>query len=108
MSISNKTYDWLKWFALLAIPALATLVITVGKVWGLPYSEQIAATITAIGMFMGAVIRISTTKYNASDDGVDGDLIIDNATGNVYISASKLPSEMAEKSKVTLKTIAHQ
>ena len=63
MHISNKTYDTLKWIALVVIPASATLVLTVGKIWGLPYYDNIGATISAIGLFIAAIIGVSSKDF---------------------------------------------
>src|SRR5574344_184244 len=46
MNMTNKTYDILKYIALIVLPAVATLVISITGIWGLPYGEPIAATIT--------------------------------------------------------------
>ena len=64
MKINNKVYDILKWIAMLFLPALALLVTTVFKIWGIPYGEQISATIVAINAFLGAIIGISNIGYN--------------------------------------------
>ena len=53
MRISNETYDGIKWVALNLIPALEVLILTVGKIWELPYYTEIGATIAAIGVFIG-------------------------------------------------------
>jgi hypothetical protein len=63
--MKNKTYDVLKYIALIVLPALATLYLTIATIWGLPYGEAIAATITAVDTFLGAVLKISTDKYNS-------------------------------------------
>lgn len=63
MKLSNKTYDVLKWVALVVIPASATLVLTVGKIWGLPYYDNIGATISAVGLFIAAIIGVSSRDY---------------------------------------------
>ena len=65
MQMNNKTYDLLKYIALYVLPALATLVLTLGNIWGLPYTEAIAGTITAIDTFLGAILGISSNKYQA-------------------------------------------
>ena len=39
--MSNKVYDILKWIALIALPALATLYFAISQIWGLPYGEQV-------------------------------------------------------------------
>ena len=63
MKLSNKTYDILKWVALVVIPASATLVLTVGKIWELPYYDNIGATISAVGLFIAAIIGVSSRDF---------------------------------------------
>ena len=62
--MANRTYDVLKNIALIVLPALATLVLTICKIWGFSYGDEIAATITAIDVFLGALLQISTAQYN--------------------------------------------
>lgn len=66
MKMNNKTYDILKDIALYVMPALATLVLALGNIWGIPKAEAIAATITALDTFLGAVLKISSVKYSLS------------------------------------------
>ena len=61
--LTNDTYDKLKWVATQLIPALNVLVLAVGKIWDLPYYVQIAGTISAIGVFIGAIIYRSSKAY---------------------------------------------
>lgn len=63
MKLSNKQYDTIKWIAVVAIPAAATLILTVGKIWGLPYYDNIAATFTACGLFIAALLGVSSAAY---------------------------------------------
>ena len=46
--MNNKVYDILKWVAMIVLPAIGTLYLTLSGIWGLPYGEQIAGSITAI------------------------------------------------------------
>lgn len=64
MKLNNKAYDVLKWVALLVLPALATLIATIFKIWNIPYGVEISATIMAIDTFLGAILGISTYNYN--------------------------------------------
>lgn len=64
MKISNKTYDILKWIAQYFLPALGTLYFTLATIWGLPYGEQIVGTISAVDIFLGVLLGISTKQYN--------------------------------------------
>lgn len=66
LKLSDKTYDVLKWVALLFLPAIGTLYFTLSGIWGLPYGEQIVGTITAIDTFLGAIIGITSTSYSKS------------------------------------------
>lgn len=66
--MSNRCYDWLKNVALIILPALATLWLTIAKIWGLPYGEEIAATITAVDVFLGAILKISSTFYTQKQE----------------------------------------
>ena len=61
---NEKTYDILKYIALVVLPAIATLYFALASIWNLPYGEQIVGTITAIDTFLGALLQISSNKYN--------------------------------------------
>lgn len=64
--MSNKVYDVLKYIAQIVLPAVATLYFALAQIWGLPYGEQIVGTIAAVDAFLGAILRITTIKYEAS------------------------------------------
>lgn len=64
----NRIYDLLKWIALIALPAIATLWYTLGKIWGFPYLAEIGATIVAIDTFLGALLGISKLQYDSKQD----------------------------------------
>lgn len=68
MTMSNKTYDLLKWVAQLLLPGLGTLYFALATIWGLPYGEQIVGTITAIDAFLGMLLGISVKAYNKTTD----------------------------------------
>ena len=63
MKMSNYTYDLLKRICLYVLPALATLVIAIGQIWGLEKAPLIGATITAIDTFLGSCLGISSINY---------------------------------------------
>lgn len=73
MKINDKTYDILSWIAKYVLPALATLTITLFKIW-MPTSEigtMIGATIMALDVFLNTLLGISTVNYykdNASTE----------------------------------------
>lgn len=67
--MNNNTYDILKRVALIVIPALATLVNAVGIVWGIPHTNEVTATITAFGVFLGSALGISSKNYEPETHG---------------------------------------
>lgn len=60
---NSKWYDFLKYFALIFIPAVVVLLNTIGEIWHLNNIPQITATIAAVGVFLGALLQISSIKY---------------------------------------------
>ena len=64
--MKNEIYDFLKKIALVVLPALATLIITIFQIWDIPYGERIGATITAIDTALGIILGISNYNYNRS------------------------------------------
>lgn len=66
MQFSDKAYDTIKWIAQLVLPAAGTLYFALSQIWGFPYGEEIVGTITAVDVFLGALIGISTVQYNKS------------------------------------------
>nr|DAI76741.1 MAG TPA: holin [Caudoviricetes sp.] len=63
MKLKDKTYDILSWVGKIVLPALAVLYTTLGNTWGLPYVEQIPATIMAVDVFLNALLGISSNAY---------------------------------------------
>ena len=63
--LSNRTYDILKWVALVFLPALGTLYFALAGIWNFPYGEQIVGTITAIDTFLGGLLGVSSMKYDS-------------------------------------------
>lgn len=60
--LPDKVYDVLKWLALLAIPALAVFVNTVGPVWGMPCVDEVVTTLNAAAALVGVLIGASELK----------------------------------------------
>lgn len=68
MKLSNKAYDVLKFIAQIVLPALGTLYFALSKIWGLPFGEEIVGTITAVDVFLGALLGISTERYKREQE----------------------------------------
>lgn len=64
MKLTNKAYDILKWIAQILLPAVATLYFALSKIWGLPNPTEVVGTISAVDIFLGTLLGISTAQYN--------------------------------------------
>lgn len=64
--IFNDTwYSWLKWISIVALPALSTFIVVLGKIWNWgDIAPMVAQTITAVAVLLGALLGISTIQYN--------------------------------------------
>jgi uncharacterized membrane protein len=82
--ISNKMYDRLRWLAQLALPAAAALYFALAEIWNLPKPTEVVGTITAVTVFIGAIIGLNAALYNAQK--------VNDATDYAFSTAS-LPSD---------------
>lgn len=62
--MNNKTYDRLKFIALIALPAVATFWSVVAPLWGIPYVDVTVTTLLAVDTLLGALLGISSAQYN--------------------------------------------
>lgn len=70
MNMSDRTYDTLKIIAQIILPALGTLYFALAGIWELPYGEQIVGTITAVDTFLGALLKISSDRWEKEQEHV--------------------------------------
>lgn len=97
--MSNKTYDAIKYVALIIIPALATFVSAIGIVWGLPYTNEVTMTITAFGVFLGAVLGVSSSNYEPE---THGNLVV-TKHNDVYADFASEPTNLKDGDTLVLK-----
>lgn len=97
--MNNQTYDILKRVALIVIPALATFVNAVGIVWGVPHTNEVTATITALGVFIGAALGISSNNYTPE---THGNLVV-TKHDDVYADFAAEPANLKDGDTIVLK-----
>lgn len=97
--MNDKTYDILKRVALIVVPALATFVNAVGIVWEVPYTNEVTATITAFGVFLGAAIGVSSKNYEPD---THGNLVV-TKHDEVYADFTAEPSNLKDGDTIILK-----
>ena len=97
--MNNQIYDILKRGALIVIPALATFVNAIGIVWGVPHTNEITATITAFGVFLGAALGISSKNYEPE---THGNLVV-TKHDEVYADFANAPTDLKDGDTIVLK-----
>ena len=71
--MSNKTYDVLKWIAMIGLPALITFYGIVGATCHIPYTDAVLTIAGAFDAMMGTMLGISS---KALIPGVDATLAL--------------------------------
>lgn len=62
--MSNKIYNFLKYTALIALPALNVFWLAISAIWGLILQNEISLTISAVNALLGGLLGISSYNYN--------------------------------------------
>lgn len=68
MQMSDKTYDNMKWIVWAVLPALATLIGSLGVTLGWANTDIYVTIITAITAFLGTVTGVSNRNYNKEEN----------------------------------------
>lgn len=71
--MNEKLYQILAIIGRLVLPALGTLYFALAKIWGLPLGEEIVGTISAITIFINAILKLDYDKWEAAIDMEDDD-----------------------------------
>lgn len=72
MKFSNETYNVIKWFVSVVLPACGVLVGSLGKAYNWDGTDLAVTTIAAVTTFLGSVMLYSTAQYNKNGDDDDG------------------------------------
>lgn len=66
MKLNDKVYKIFKWALIIFVPALITLIGTLGQIYNFN-TEIIVLTISAIATFLGAITGISNYNYKKEE-----------------------------------------
>ena len=61
--LGNVSYDVAKDAVTIYIPALGVFYAAVAAIWGLPFSVEVVGTVAAVEVFLGAVLKVSSNRY---------------------------------------------
>lgn len=76
--MNEKLYTFLKWVALVALPALAALILGIGVVLNWDGAKEVAAVVTLVDTFLGALLGKSSSNFAKNNPGPTpfGDLVV--------------------------------
>lgn len=103
---SNSTYNFLKKFVQIILPAASALYFGLAQIWGLPAAEEVVGTIAIGTTFLGVCLGISTSTYEKSDAAYDGSLVVtEPETGpkNYLLELHSDPQDLEQKDSVRFK-----
>ena len=67
--LTPSLYTWCKWLCVIVLPALASLIVGLSRIWNFEaLGSNIAATITLIATFLGTILCISNYNFYKKDD----------------------------------------
>lgn len=109
--LPSKLYNILKFVATIVLPALATLVITLGNTWDLSHTAEVATSITGINVFLGTILGLSTRAYNNSEAKFDGAIVTNVTEEGTKVFSLELntpPDEIDNMDSILFKVVGPQ
>ena len=79
--MSDKIYDILKNWVLPLLTGGATFIITLGELWHIPYSKEIAGTMTAVATLISFILTNASKVFFADKEIVQTS--VDKNVGNL-------------------------
>lgn len=104
--LNNSAYNFLKFVALVALPAVGSLYFGLAGIWDLPKANEVVGTITLIDTFLGVVLNFAAKSYNNSDAKFDGAIHVVEDTEKKKSFLLQLkgdPEKLDEKQEVLFK-----
>lgn len=69
LTLKDKTYSYLKFIALVVMPAMALLYLVLAGVWNLLQPEIVVATILVANLLLGVLLGMSSRQYQTATQG---------------------------------------
>lgn len=104
----NSAYDIAKDATTIWLPALATLYAAVAAILNLPYSVEVVGVIAAIVVFLGTVLKISSTRYNSLPIVYNGELKVnmtDPMKENYSLQIDEPWDQLAKQDEIRIKVV---
>lgn len=105
--LTDKAYNVLKHVAAVGLPAVSTLYFALAQIWHFPNTDEVMATISAVNVFLGAVVGVSNFQYKNSDTKYAGEIQISETPEKktFALSVNGQPEDLEQMSEATFKIV---
>lgn len=107
LMLSDGFYAFGKKLVQLVIPAVSSLYFALASIWHLPAAGQVVGTLAVLATFLGTLLHISSTQYDASGAKYDGNLVVTpdpQGEGKTFsFELNDHPSALVDKKEVSFK-----
>lgn len=104
--LTQSTYDFMKRFVQVILPAFSSLYFGLSQMYNLPGGEEVVGSCALLATFLGTVIGISSKRYNESGAANDGELVVTEDGGGAsgfLLSLDGDPELLADKSRISFR-----
>lgn len=107
--ITGRLYDFLKFLALIFLPAVATLYFALSSVWHFPDAQNVVGSIVAFDTFLGAILGVSASNFKNSGGDADGNYVVEERPDGKRVYSLELndgvEDQLHEKSQLTFNLV---
>jgi hypothetical protein len=106
--LNDRVYNILKFFAMILLPAVASLYYALAAIWHLPKAEEIVGSITVVDTLLGTLLGITTGQYNRSGAKYDGELVVEDRNNGKAMFSLELATDVTEldkKKEITFRVV---
>lgn len=107
--MKNKTYDVIKRFVQVILPAVSAAYLSLAQLFDLPNPEKVVGVIAIVTTFLGVSLGINAKTYYDSDEPYDGEIVTTETDSGKLIYSLELgvdPEEIRSMNSVNFK-VAH-
>lgn len=108
LQLSNNTYNNFKFVVQIFLPASGVLYASLSEFWGFPKVQEVVGTISALALFLGIILRISSASYAAAaptGTPVGSFIVKEDVEGKktVTLSLEEDPADFIGRENITFK-----
>lgn len=74
--LTDTSYNVLKDFVTMYIPALITLYSGLAVLWEWPNSDKVIASAALVLTFLGVIVKVASSRYAKQDPTYDGSIVL--------------------------------